>query len=44
MKKHYLTLALMAVSAVMIITGVLAQQNQTVMAKAIKICLECIGI
>ena len=44
MKKHSLTMALMAVSAVMIITGVLDQQNQTVMAKAIKICLECIGI
>ena len=38
------TAALLVVSAVMILIGVTQGQAAQVLAKAVKICLECVGI
>lgn len=43
MRRKIMTLLLTA-SVIMIIAGVIMGQNQNVMSKAIRICLECVGI
>ncbi len=47
MKKHlfdYMGYVLLVISSVLIIVGVLKGEHTDVFQKAIKICLECIGI
>lgn len=44
MKKTYKTIAAIVVAVIMILIGILQGQNQSVLAKAIRICLECVGI
>ena len=44
MKKKYRTLIALFASVTLIIVGLLQGQNSSVLAKAVKICLECIGI
>lgn len=44
MKKSYKTTAAIVVAVIMILIGILQGQNQSVLAKAIRICLECVGI
>ncbi len=39
-----LAAALLAAGAVLIVLGVLGGETKVVLAKAIRICLECIGI
>ena len=38
------TVLCLIISVILIVAGICDQQFQTVMAKAAKICLECIGI
>lgn len=44
MRKKYVTLVALALSITFIIIGLLQGQNSSVFAKAVRICLECIGI
>ncbi|MDO4187488.1 MAG: CD1871A family CXXC motif-containing protein [Lachnospiraceae bacterium] len=44
MKKKHGTLIALVSSILLIIVGLIQGQNTSVLAKAIKICLECIGI
>lgn len=44
MKRKYITSIVLALSLVLIIIGLLNNQNIAVFTKAVKICLECIGI
>lgn len=43
-KKRYGTLAVLFLSISLMVVGLLQGQNADVLAKAVKICLECIGI
>ena len=42
--RNLLTAALLTAGAVLVAAGTAAGQHQQVLAKAIRICLECIGI
>ena len=42
--KNALTAVLLALGAILIAAGAAAGQPEQVLAKAIRICLECIGI
>lgn len=44
MKRNVLTWLILAVSAILIVTGISVGNVRTVFVKAINICLECIGI
>lgn len=44
MKRKKVAFVLMGVGAVFLVYGVLRGEAQVVLAKAIRICLECIGI
>lgn len=44
MKKKYGTIIALVASVALITIGFLQGQNSSVLAKAVKICLECIGI
>ena len=44
MKRKTVTAVLIGVGAVFLVLGVLRGEAQVVLAKAIRICLECIGI
>lgn len=44
MKKRYYTLIALAVAVILITIGLIQGQNTSVLAKAVQICLECIGI
>lgn len=44
LKKNLPALGLLAVGAGALALGVLRQEHLTVLTKAIRICLECIGI
>ena len=39
-----ITALLLLLAAVLIIVGILAGQPDSVLAKAVRICLECVGI
>ncbi|MCI9144196.1 MAG: hypothetical protein HFH87_16515 [Lachnospiraceae bacterium] len=43
-KKEFLQLSLMAAAIVLMVIGLANGEAQTVMGKAVNICLECIGI
>ena len=42
--RRKIMILLLTASVIMIVTGVVMGQNQNVMSKAIRICLECVGI
>lgn len=44
MKNRITTYVLLGVSLILMIAGVWQKQNLSVLNKAIKICLECVGI
>ncbi|MCQ2524891.1 MAG: thioredoxin [Lachnospiraceae bacterium] len=44
MKKKYATFIALLTSILFIVIGLIKGQNASVLAKAVKICLECIGI
>lgn len=44
MKKNWRTCIALLVGITFIVVGVLQGQNQEVLAKAIRICMECVGI
>ncbi len=44
MKKKLLFGVLMVVSAGLVTTGIILKQPAMVLAKAVKICMECIGL
>lgn len=44
MKQRAKTILAFILSAAFIITGIMEGQNQQVFMKAVKICLECIGL
>ena len=44
MKQRGKTIIAVVLSAVFIIIGIIKEQNHQVFMKAIKICLECIGL
>lgn len=44
MKKKTLSVAFMAAGILLVITGVILKQPAAVLAKAIRICMECIGL
>ena len=44
MKQKGTTLIAVVLSAVFIIIGIIKEQNHQVLMKAVKICLECIGL
>lgn len=43
-KKHYITVALLVISVIFIVLGVIREEHLEVLGKAVRICLECIGI
>lgn len=43
-RKIYITVALLVISVVFILLGVVREEHLEVMSKAVRICLECIGI
>lgn len=44
MKKNLPTLCALAAALVLILAGILQGQQQEVLQKAVRICLECVGI
>ena len=44
MKKKFLFGVLILASAGLVITGIILNQPAMVLAKAVKICIECIGL
>lgn len=44
MRQRGKTIIAFILSAAFIITGIIKEQNRQVFVKAIKICLECIGL
>ena len=44
LKKQIIPLCLLLLGAVMIVLGILRDEHQTILEKAVRICLECIGI
>jgi|LSQX01.2.fsa_nt_gb hypothetical protein len=44
LRRHWLPLALACAGGMMMMLGWLLGEAQTVMRKAIQVCLECIGI
>lgn len=44
MKRKYSTLGALVLASALIIIGIVMGQNESVLLKAIKICLECVGI
>ena len=43
-KRNVITIALLVLSAVLIAAGVITGEPDTVLNKAAKVCMECIGI
>lgn len=44
MKQRYKTILLLILAVVLIVAGVIDGQNEQVLEKAVRICMECIGI
>jgi len=44
MKKKILSASILGISAVLIVIGILSKQNIEVFNKAVRVCLECVGI
>ena len=44
MKRSYIGVGMIIIAVLFIVAGVLSGDAQTVLAKAVNICLECIGI
>lgn len=44
MRKNLITFSLIAIGIVLIIVGIVLKQPDSVLSKAAKICMECIGI
>lgn len=44
MKENRIALGLMALAAALMAAGIAMGQQASVMAKAVQICLECVGI
>lgn len=43
-KKTVIRISLVLLSAALIITGIVTGESDTVLGKAVRICMECIGI
>lgn len=43
-KRNLITFALFVISLVLIVTGAILGEPETVLNKAINVCMECIGI
>ena len=43
-KRSYLTIGLLVIALALIVLGIALGQPESVLNKAIKICLECVGI
>ncbi|MBP5262186.1 MAG: thioredoxin [Clostridiales bacterium] len=44
MKKYKVTALLIVISLALIIAGIMLKQPDSVMSKAVRICMECVGI
>lgn len=44
MKKKVIAVCLIVASVVLIAVGIVLKQNSSVLSKAVRICLECVGI
>lgn len=44
MRKRIISIVLIVASIVLIAVGIVLKQNSAVVTKAIRICLECVGI
>lgn len=44
MKRNFPAIAVIAAAALLVILGIVQRQPAQVMSKAIRICMECIGI
>ena len=44
MKQRYKTILILLLAVVLIVAGVIDGQNEQVFEKAVRICMECIGI
>ena len=44
MKRRLITYVVLATAIVLMVVGIMQNQNLIVLGKAIKICLECVGI
>lgn len=44
MKQRYKTILILILAVVLIVAGVIDGQNEQVFEKAVRICMECIGI
>ncbi|MBO4449680.1 MAG: thioredoxin [Clostridiales bacterium] len=44
MRKNVITFLVIAAGLILIITGIVLKQPHSVLSKAAKICMECVGI
>ena len=44
MKQRYKTILILILAVALIVAGVIDGQNEQVLEKAVRICMECIGI
>ena len=44
MRKHIITISLIAAGIILILVGIALKQPESVLSKAARICMECVGI
>ncbi len=44
LKRNMKSLVILAAAAALIIAGLVMEQNAQVLSKAVRVCLECIGV
>ena len=44
MKRHFPAVLLIVLAAVLIVVGILMHQPESVLHKAVRICMECVGL